>query len=160
MPTMPSNGPQAPLALIHRSPSILAFKPKSHGRACGTTNTLSAVSYIHSHDNEPMPRAPKRPLHQVGTNLCLVITICLQNCTRQSVTASCETHMVGSALKFAIHRYQARRNPCPNTGAMPLQVKRPHLARCQKAISTVSELAVRSLSGHGRIRAAPRRQAY
>ena len=93
MPTMPSNGPQAPPTLIHRSPSILAFKPKSHGKACGTTNTLSMVSYIHSHDNEPMPRAPKRPLHQVGTNLCLVITISLQNCTRQPVTASCETQL-------------------------------------------------------------------
>ena len=67
MPTMPSSGPQAPLALIHGSPSILAFKPKSFGEAYNSTSTLSMVSYIHRDNNEPMPWVPKRPLHQIGT---------------------------------------------------------------------------------------------
>ena len=111
---------QAPLALIHGSPSILAFKPKSHGKACGTTSALSMVSYIHRDDNERVPCTPKRPLHQNGTNLCLVITISLQNCTRQPVTAALHRDTVRTALKFAIHRYQARRNPCPNIGDIPL----------------------------------------
>ena len=40
-----------------------------------------------------MPCMSKRPLHQNGTNLCLVITISLSNCTRQPVTDRCKnTH--------------------------------------------------------------------
>ena len=96
-----------------------------------------------------MPCTPRMPLHRNGTNLCLVITISLQNCTRQPVTAAQHRDTVRTALKYAIHRYQARQTPCPNTGDMPPQVKRLHLARCQKSIRTVTEMAVRSLPGHG-----------
>ena len=70
--------------------------------------------------------------------------------TRQPVTAALDRDIVGSALKFAIHRYQARRNPCPNTGDKPLQVKRPHLALRQKAISTLIQTTAQQPPGHGR----------
>ena len=83
----------------------------------------------------------------------------LQHSANPPVTAGCKTHIVGCALKLAIHRYQARRNPCPDTGDMPLQVKTPHLALGQKSISPSIQTTVSFDSGHGRSTAAPCREA-